>query len=274
MRRFVLASLAVLLLAPPVFAASSARATHARAARKAEPAPRRAKARTAAKPARRTTLAEARAAMTALKRDKVKRRFRHNWERAIATLVSTARGKDAPAALLEAARARYALYRWSANEADRDEALRLAGRASKAGSREGRALAAAIRREAGDDDRPARPAPAKKPGRAEPPAPPPPEDDAPADPALEAAIADLADGAAPAALPLGSSDRAAPAHVSAVRTWSNGDYARVAIYLSRWVGWNRLELPADGALPRRLALDFAPAVLDGGATARAIEGVQ
>lgn len=274
MHRRALAPLLVLLLAPSVFADSSTRGSRPRAARKAQAtesrraAPRRA----AAKPARRVSLAEARAAMTALKRDKSKRRFRHNWERAIAALVQAARGKDAPAALLEAAQARYALYRWSANEADRDEALRLAGRAQKAGSREGRTFAAAIRREAGDD-RPAKPVPARARGRVEP-APAAAEEDAPPDPALEATLADLADEAAPPVLPLGQSGGAGTGRVSGVRTWSSDEYTRVAIYLDHWVGWHTLELPAAGDLPRRLAVDFQPASLAGGASARAVAGEQ
>jgi N-acetylmuramoyl-L-alanine amidase len=272
MRRFVLASLAVLLLAPPVPAASSTRGTPPRTTRKAQTEPRRAKARTAAKPVRRVRFAEARAAMIALQRDKTKRRYRHHWERAIGALVSSARGKDAAPALLEAARARYALYRWSANEADRDAALALTGRASKAGSRDARSFAAAIRREAGDD-RPAKPTRQRAPGRTAP-APAPADEDSPPDPTLEAAVAEFADGATPPALALGQTDGAGAARVSTVRTWSNDGYTRVAIYLSHWVGWNRLELPADGELPRRLALDFQPAVLDGGAKARAVSGVQ
>jgi N-acetylmuramoyl-L-alanine amidase len=57
-----------------------------------------------------------------------------------------------------------------------------------------------------------------------------------------------------------------------VRTWSNDDYTRVAIYLSHWVGWHKLELaPAEG-LPRRLALDLRPASLAGRALARPVAG--
>ena len=87
------------------------------------------------RPVRAPTLAEARAAMTSLMRDRSRRRFHHQWERAIRGLLQSARGKDAPAAYLEAARARYALYRWSANEADREAALELSARATRAGSR-------------------------------------------------------------------------------------------------------------------------------------------
>ena len=50
--------------------------------------------------------------------------------------------------------------------------------------------------------------------------------------------------------------------MSEVKTWSSGDYTRVAIYLSRPVAFEKQEIPAEGALPRRLALDLSPAVLD------------
>src|SRR5437867_1991042 len=125
------------------------------------------------------SLARARALLAAVKRDPAKRRYRHHWERAIRALLRAARGADRAPALLEAARARYGLYRLSAVEADREKALRLAGRASRAGSREAARLAAAIRREAGDE-------PAAKvasevrraaPSRAAPGAPAPPGDD-------------------------------------------------------------------------------------------------
>src|SRR5512144_1469418 len=131
MGRTRIAGVVALSLLAPVgaFAATSHRAPPHRA----EPAAaaRRPVPRAKARPARpgRPTLAEAKAAMTALMRDRSKRRLHHNWERAIRDLQRAARGKDAPAATLEAARARYALYRWSANEADREEALRLAARA-------------------------------------------------------------------------------------------------------------------------------------------------
>ena len=76
-------------------------------------------------PAASARLETARSQLKALMRDPVKRRYHHNWERAIKALLDAAVGKDAPPATLEAARARYALYRWSANEADRDAALTL-----------------------------------------------------------------------------------------------------------------------------------------------------
>jgi N-acetylmuramoyl-L-alanine amidase len=48
----------------------------------------------------------------------------------------------------------------------------------------------------------------------------------------------------------------------------------VAVYLDHWVGWQQQELPARGDAPRRLALDFRPARLDGSALARAVAGGQ
>jgi N-acetylmuramoyl-L-alanine amidase len=223
------------------------------------------------KGARPPTLAEAKAAMTALMRDKNRRRFRHHWERAIRGLLAAARGRDAQAATLEAARARYALYRWSADESDRDEALRLSSRAARLGSREAPALAKAIRREAGED----RPAPRGRSRRAAAPArPEPQEEEAPADPQLEAAVADLTEAADGQPLPLGRDGGEGRAHVSEVRTWSSDEYTRVAVYLSHWVGWQKLELPAAPDRPRRIALDFRPATLDGAAVARAVSGAQ
>jgi len=213
--------------------------------------------RPAARPSR---LEAAKAALTALVRDRNRRRFRHNWERAIAGLLHAARGPDRPAALYEAARARYALYRWSADEADRDEALRLAAEAGKVGAPEGKALAAAIRREAGDD----RPPPPRHAAgkRTASPAPAASEEEESTDPALERVVNALSEAAepAPAAVAEASS---APAQVTEVRAWSGPDYTRVAVYLSRWVGWQKLELPADLAHPRRLALDLHPALLEG-----------
>ena len=273
--------LALVILAPDVASAAPRHApAAARASRKAAPRPASSRA---------PTLAEAKAAMTALQRDRSKRRFRHNWIRAITHLERAARGKDAPDALLEAARARYALYRWSANDADRDAALSLAAKAAKKGSAKAPALAAAIRREAGDDERPEprrAPAVASKPHAKAPskasahakPAPPAEEaDDAdepesdrgetetPTDPALAAALADLQASAAdhPERSPLlqdGAESRE-PARVTEVKSWSSPDYTRVAIYLSHWVAWQKLELPASPGQPRRLALDFRPAEL-------------
>jgi N-acetylmuramoyl-L-alanine amidase len=260
-----LAAILLLLVLP---AGAEAAATR-RAARPAvEP-------RTAARPparatVHRPTLAEAKASMKALMRDKAKRRYRHNWERAIHRLELASRGRDRPAGLLETARARYALYRWSANEADRDEALRLAGAASKLGARDARTFAAAIRREAGDD-RPAR-ATRRSAPRPEPPRPD--DEDPPPDPALEAALADLSAEPHVPAVPFGASSAAGPARVTEVRTWSSEDYTRVAIYLSHWVGWQNLELPPDGDRPRRFALDLRPAQLSGRALARPVQGAQ
>lgn len=223
--------------------------------------------------ARPPTLAEAKAAMTALMRDKARRRFHHRWERAIQGLLRAARGKDAPAATLEAARARYVLYRWSANEADREEALRLAARASRLGSREAPVLARAIRREAGED----RPARSRRPGRPAPPRPDPtpePEDEAAPEPALEQALAGLSAEDTARPLPLGTDGGEGRARVSEVRTWSSDDYTRVAIYLSHWVGWQKLELVPEPDRPRRIAIDFRPAILAGAALARSVPGAQ
>src|SRR6266545_4315860 len=241
------------------------------------------------RPARAPTLADARAAMTALMRDRSRRRYHHQWERAIHALLRAARGKDAPAAYLEAARARYALYRWSANEADREAALSLAGRATRAGSRDAPVLARAIRREAGEPaERTASPAPKRgpparavrsvRPARPERPEPAEPaeaatDDESPADPALEAALVDLSPSAAPAH-PLGTSGGDGPARVSEVRTWASDDYTRVAVYLSHWVGWQKLELAPAPGRPRRIALDLRPAVLEGAALARPVAGEQ
>jgi N-acetylmuramoyl-L-alanine amidase len=104
--------------------------------------------------ARPNPLVAARAALREVKRDPAKRRYRHQWERAIRALEAAARGKDTAPALLEAARARYALYRFSQVESDRAAALRLASRAGRAGAKEARTFAAAVRREAGEEKRP------------------------------------------------------------------------------------------------------------------------
>src|SRR5512143_3361611 len=129
-----------LFLSLPV--APAAAATQRAVASPVRAAPR--PARPSARPARPPTLAEAKAAMSALMRDPVRRRYHHQWERCIRGLLRAGRGKDAPAAHLEAARARYALYRWSANEADREAALALAKKAGQLGSKDAPALARAI----------------------------------------------------------------------------------------------------------------------------------
>ena len=234
--------------------------------------------------ARPSRLDRARALLAALKRSPAKRRYRHNWERAIRAFERAARGPDTGTALLEAARARYALYRFSAVESDREKALALAGRAAAAGAPQAAVFAAAVRREAGDDEPrgraakgspPARaflaaaPAPASRPGPAVPQTAPSPADAADDeegadDPVLEEAVADATEGERPAdgggkapASPDG------PAHVSEIRSWSNADYTRVAVYLSRGVTYEKQELLGDRERPRRLALDLRPAVLDG-----------
>jgi N-acetylmuramoyl-L-alanine amidase len=222
-------------------------------------------------------LAEARAALRALMRDPRKRRFHDQWDRAIKALQTAARGADAATGTLEAARARYALYRWSADEADRDEALRLATSASRLGAREAASFAAAVRREAGDDRpavpvKPVRPVAGAHPAAAPRPAPAAPatNEEAPPDPQLEAAVAELTTPAPD--LALGESLGDGPASITGVKSWANDDYTRVAIYLDHWVGWQKLELPAKDGAPRRLALDLKPARLEGAALARAIEG--
>jgi len=174
------------------------------AAQASAPAAAKAPARPPAASAR---LEAARAQLKALMRDPVKRRYHHNWEKAIKALQASATGSNAPAATLEAARARYALYRWSANEADREAALRLARQAEKLGARDAARFAAAIRREAGDDH-PAAPrkekpavaaAPVKGNAAGAQAAPPPHDLELEAEPELEAAVADLK--APPSSLP-------------------------------------------------------------------------
>ena len=249
----------------------------------------------AARPAAPRNLAEAKAAMSALMCDPVRRRYHHQWEKGIRGLLRFARGKDAPAANLEAARARYALYRWSANEQDRETAITLATQAARLGSRDAQALARAIRAEAGETEE--RPAPRRRTATASagPKASPkaaatakaaPPassavaapetaeaEEDSPADPALEAALVDLAPSPS-SAHPLGTSGGEGPARVSEVRTWASEDYTRVAVYLSHWTGFQKLELPAAPGRPRRIALDLRPAILEGAALARPVGGEQ
>jgi N-acetylmuramoyl-L-alanine amidase len=263
------AAIALLLATPnEVWAASAHRAVHT-STHTVSKAASRTSARSPAKPKRpaasKRNLEQAKAAMTALARDRQRRRFRHNWEKAIGGLLDAAHGTDRAAALSEAARARYALYRWSADEADRAKALQLAEQAAHLGGAEGRSLAAAIRREAGDDRQ------TPGPRRAEPKAPaagPAREEDEPEDPALERVVNALAagDGVAPAP------EADGPARVSEVRAWSSPDYTRVAIYLSRWVKWQQLELPAIAGKPRRLVVDLAPAVLEGRTQEQAVGG--
>jgi N-acetylmuramoyl-L-alanine amidase len=263
-----LPALLVLLVLPAGAEAGSARRNGRSDAQARAPGARSQPGRPAPRP---PGLAEAKASMKALMRDKSKRRYRHNWERAIRRLELASRGRDRPAGLLETARARYALYRWSANEADRDEALRLAGKAAGLGLREARTFASAIRREAGDD-RPARAVARRSAPRAEPPRHD--DEDPPPEPALEEALADLSGEPHVPSVPLGAASAPGPARVTEVRTWASEDYTRVAIYLSHWVGWQRLELPPDGERPRRLALDFRPALLGGKALARPVQGAQ
>jgi N-acetylmuramoyl-L-alanine amidase len=235
-------------------------------------------------------LQKARAELASVKASPAKRRYRHNWEKAIRSLEKAARGPDTGPALLDAARARYALYRFSAVDADREAALKLAGRAAKAGQPQGASLAAAIRREAGDEPVAVAKAPPRKPSTtattlprrpeivpAPVPAHPPFPTSAPAaaeedeealDPVLEEAVADAPGPAAP--VPGTPAGDAAPAHVSEVQSWTGADYTRVAVYLSRPVAFEKQEIPADAVHPRRLALDLHPAVLDGPGSERSV----
>jgi N-acetylmuramoyl-L-alanine amidase len=245
------------------------------------PAPGPAPAARAPSPA----LARARAELAAVKQSPAKRKYRHNWERAIRALERAAKGPDTGPALLDAARARYALYRFSAIEADRERALSLASRASKAGMSQGAALAVAIRREAGDEEPVARggtrrpavaSAPAPKAGRptappvappARPPAPPAADEEEVSDPVLEEAVAEAGE---PASTERGAGAPSGPARVAEVQTWSNAEYTRVAVYLSQPVAFEKQELPADRDHPRRLALDLRPALLDGQPSVKAV----
>jgi len=223
-----------------------------------------------AEAARKAQLEEARAGLKALMGDRTKRRYHHHWDRAIQKLLAAGRGAAAGPVQLEAARARYALYRWSADESDREKALALAARAARAGVPQAATFAAAVRREAGDD-RPPVPRPRAGPPRGAAPEPPAIEEEAATDPELEAAVAALR---GPSAQPEPPPAGTGPATVAAVKTWTGGDYTRVAIYLDRWVGWRSDELPASGGAPRRLVLDLAPARLDGAASSRAVPGEQ
>ncbi|HTP28714.1 MAG TPA: N-acetylmuramoyl-L-alanine amidase, partial [Anaeromyxobacteraceae bacterium] len=56
-----------------------------------------------------SALGRARARLAQVKRDPLLRRYRCHWERAIGALEKAARGRDRSQALIEAARARYAL---------------------------------------------------------------------------------------------------------------------------------------------------------------------
>ena len=279
--RFVPIALAVafaLLLPIEVAGKAAAKA----ASRSGRGAPTATRQRDAA-PARQASpaLQKARAELAAVKKSPAKRRYRHNWEKAIQALERAARGPDTGPALLDAARGRYALYRYSAVEGDRVAALKLAARASKAGAPQAASLAAAIRREAGDDPAPVAKAPRKtapapaapSPRRTEPsPAPPPSpaaadEDDL-LDPVLEEALADTQPGQPPAKAPAaGATD---PAHVTEIHSWTSPDYTRVAVYLSQPVSFEKRELAADPDHPRRLALDLHPAILDGPGTERTV----
>jgi len=276
------------LLAAAALAAVPAKSRNATAGgqRPAKPAAASSPTRShAAKPREATSaLTRARAQLAAVKRDPAKRRYRHHWERAIRSLERAATGKDRAVALHEAARARYALYRLSAIEADRDESLRLAGRAAKAGSREAATFAAAVRREAGDEEpatargtrlarpaqrRPDQPAPAAERAAS--------TDEEASDPELEKVVTEVLEPQEVPLAPVGpesSPAPAEPARVSEVKSWSSADYTRVAIYLSHDVPYQKQELAAEGDRPRRLALDLKPAQLEGKGLAHAVGGAR
>ncbi|MCX5731800.1 MAG: N-acetylmuramoyl-L-alanine amidase [Deltaproteobacteria bacterium] len=236
-------------------------------------------------------LQKARAELDGVKKSPAKRRYRHNWEKAIRSLERAAKGPDTGPAYLDAAKARYALYRFYAVEADREKALALAGRASRAGAAQAGALAAAIRREAGDEVPPlvakaparkAAPAPAPLPRRqpspvvaappspAPAPTPPADEGDEEVDPVLEEAVAEAPPARVEAPEKGAPAAERPPARVSEVQTWSNADYTRVAVYLSQPVSFEKQELAADRDHPRRLALDLRPALLDGQGSLRTV----
>ncbi len=235
-----------------------------------------------------SALEHARGLLAQVKRDPALRRHRHRWERAISALEKAARGRDTAPALLDAARARYALYRFSQVDSDRDAALGIATRAQRAGAREAAVFAAAIRAEMGEEEEEpaavqkkatpqtaaARPPsspepriPSEEPAEGPKASPASPEkevrkdrDESSTDPILEKALS----SAEPAGGKEAPAPEGGPAHVSEVRSWSNSDYTRVAIYLSRTVGFTKEELPAEGDRPRRLALDLRPALLGRG----------
>ena len=102
--------LAALLAAPAGAPGAAARAGRSKpTASERKPGAHPAKQARRAKAARKApTLAAAKAGLKALMVDRQKRRYRHHWEKAIRDLQRAAVGKDAPAATLEAARARYA----------------------------------------------------------------------------------------------------------------------------------------------------------------------
>jgi len=285
MRRSALLALVLLLAAPPAGRAEGRAAPAARArarGRAAGPTPVVRKAAAGA------ALEKARAQLAAVKRDPAKRRYRHHWERAIRQITRAASGRDAAPGLLDAARARYALYRFSQVEADRDESLKLAARARRAGAGQAAAFAAAVRREAGDEG-PRAPPHRASPGRkaARPPSRPESQavEDVDGEGHLDEALGEaLAAGAGDEAMPpprpveirpdgLGPAGEA-PAKVSEVRSWSSAGYTRVAVYLSRPVAFARRELPATDGLPRRLAIDLAPAVLEGATPAHPVGDAQ
>ncbi|HEY6105579.1 MAG TPA: N-acetylmuramoyl-L-alanine amidase, partial [Anaeromyxobacteraceae bacterium] len=72
------------------------------------------------------------------------------------------------------------------------------------------------------------------------------------------------------ALAEGAASATEPARVSEVKTWSSPEYTRVAVTLSRPVGYRETEIAQAGEQPRRLAVDLSPAHLEGRAVASAV----
>ena len=185
-------------------------------------------------------------------------------------------GADAPPALLEAARARYALYRWSAERVGPRRGAPRSRRAPRGSARASApALAAAIRREAGDD-RPAPEAPLRAARRrrglrrAEP------ADDV-QDPEPERRRSRRRSRTSPrrarrprsrSARPAGRAPRASPASAPGRTTTT-----RASRSTSRTgsAGTSSSSRRRRGA-PRRLALDLRPATLGGDALARPVDG--
>ncbi len=230
-------------------------------------------ARPVASPAA-SSLASARALLEAVKRDPVRRRHRDAWERAILAMEAAAKGSQRAPALLEAARARYALYRFSQVESDRAAALRLAAEARAAGAKEAGALAAAIRKEMAGKS-PARPKAPSTPSLPRfatplPPALPRPEPSAGAeedeegsmDPVLERALAGEADdgaAAGEAAPPAARTGKGVETADAAEEDDDGGEGA--AVLRSRGLG---AELPARRPV-RRVVVDAGHGGHDTGA---------
>ena len=218
-------------------------------------------------------LDRAKAAVRELTRDRQKRRYRHHWERAIAGSSPPRRGATGrPRSSRRRARAtRSTAGRPTSRTARRRSSTRRARRSSA--RRDARPLAAAIRREAGDD-RPA-PRPARGPG-----GPPAPAPDARRDaPGLGAGSRarrrargshrrGRRAGALARRVGRGGAGRASPRCGPGPTTTTR---ASPSTCRTGWAGRSSSSRRADG-LPRRLALDLRPASLAGRALARPVAG--